>query len=506
MSNIQQLKDALLNNLSGYVYDADDVEFRKAIEIDNGRVSLEPSLVVVPHVDLKGGSKAAKNQQIDSLISDVAMTVKLCSDHGVKLTVKSGGHSAAGYCVNNGGVVLDLRNLSWNAFDEKTKTLTSGIGQTFRRVYDFLETTRSGYIPIGGGCPSVGLGGFLLGAGYSFVSRSYGMGCDNVLAFTVVCADGSIKRVNAKSKNALERELFWGLRGGGGGNFCVVVQAEMRCHKPNAESMLFANVLFPFYRFKEILRFYNSWIKTVPDELAVYGYIGSQPDPRMANDRALMARFTVVYNGDFASGVREIQPLLDQTPVSTQLFDMTLPEWEDLIGYGTVVSGRSAYIRSVTMQQNTMTDDVADIFMKYMIRRPSPHSFVVWTHAGGKISETQFDETAYPHRDALFIPEVKAIWSNDNPDSYRENVEWAYEFYEALAQHADGAYINYIDPLQRDWQDRYYAKNYKRLCDLKSQIDPNGFFDFQQGIGSKYSPPVNKRLDLSPLHKTFSSK
>ena len=68
MSNIQQLKDALLNNLSGYVYDADDVEFRKAIEIDNGRVSLEPSLVVVPHVDLKGGSKAAKNQQIDSLI------------------------------------------------------------------------------------------------------------------------------------------------------------------------------------------------------------------------------------------------------------------------------------------------------------------------------------------------------------------------------------------------------------------------------------------------------
>ena len=439
------------------------------------------------------------------MIDDVSTTVRLCVDHGVRLTIKSGGHSAAGYSVNNGGVVLDLRNLSWNMFDKTKETLTSGVGQTFRKVYDYLETIRSGYIPIGGGCPSVGLAGFLLGGGYSFVSRSYGMGCDNVLAFTVVCVDGSVKRVHEKSKNALDQELFWALKGSGGGNFCVVVQVELKCYKPNAESMLFANVLFPFYRFKEILSFYNCWIKTVPNELAVYGYIGSQPDPRMANDKALMARFTVVYNGDFASGVRLIQPLLDQSPVSTQLYDMTLPEWEDLIGYGTVVSGRSAYIRSVTMQQDMMSNEVADIFMKYMIRRPSKHSFVVWTHAGGKIAETHSDETAYPHRETLFVPEVKAIWSNENPDSYRKNVEWAYEFYEALAEHSDGAYINYIDPLQRDWQDRYYGKNYKRLCDLKAQVDPNNFFEFQQCIGSKYSPSVTKRLNLSPLHRTFIS-
>lgn len=115
------------------------------------------------------------------------------------------------------------------------------------------------------------------------------------------------------------------------------------------------------------------------------------------------------------------------------------------------------------------------------------------------------DETAFPHRDALFIPEVKAIWSNDDPDSYRKNVEWAYEFYGALAEHGDGAYVNYIDPLERNWQDQYYGQNYQRLCDLKKRIDPNGFFEFQQGIGSKFSPKNTKKLDLSPLHKTFNA-
>jgi len=505
MSHFQPLKDALLNVINGYVYDSNDVDFHKTNHIENGGFSLKSQLIVVPHIEEDGGNKEARENQINKLIADVSATVRLCADHGVKLVVKSNGFNSTESFRNVEGVVLDLRNLSWNSFDQKTEILTAGTGQTFHSVYSYLESIRSGYIPIGGGGSAVSLTEFLCGGGYSFVSRSYGMGCDNILALTVVCADGSMKRVHSKSKNTLDRELFWGLKGGGGGNFCVVVQVELKCYKPNSETMLFANILFPFYRFKEILSFYNFWIKTVPNELAVYGYIGPQPDPNKAEDKVLMARFTVVYNGDFANGIRLIQPLLDQNPVKTELYNMTLPEWEELIGYRTSILGRKAYIRSVTIQQNMMTPEVADIFMKYMIRRPSKHSFIDWTHAGGKVAEAHSDETAYPHRDVLFVPEVKAIWSKDDPESFRQNVEWAYEFYEELSEYANGAYVNRIDPLLRDWQDRYYGKNYKRLCDLKAQIDPNGFFDFRQGIGSKYSPAFTKRLNLSPLQSATNA-
>lgn len=480
--NAHQIARAMARLINGRVNDPFDPEYRHAVQIDNGRITHEPLLVAVPNDE-----------------ADVAALVRFCADEGLRLTTKSGGHSAAGYCLNTGGVVLDLRRLNNIQLDPKSRHLKLGMGCRWRQVYDYLETAESGLVPVGGGCPSVGVGGFLLGGGYSFLSRSYGLGCDNMTSIKMVTADGRVHVAQRNSKDPRLRDLFWASCGGGGGNFGVAVEVEIEARKPRSQTMLMGEVVFPFYRIEEVLPFYNTWVERLPDEMAVYGRIANLPDPRNSNERILTLLFTTVYNGQFSQGVRELDPLLKLGPIRTEFHNMTIHEWEDYIGSRTSIAGRSAYIRSLVMSKQSMTKQVADILKKHMALCPSPETFIVWTHAGGAVSKRMDRDTAFPHRQARFIPEIKAIWDFNKPEETRANVEWAYTFFEELAPFATGAYLNYIDPLLANWQDKYHGANYQRLLDIKRFWDPKNFFHFQQGVGSDFEPDTTLPLDLTPL-------
>jgi hypothetical protein len=136
-----------------------------------------------------------------------------------------------------------------------------------------------------------------------------------------------------------------------------------------------------------------------------------------------------------------------------------------------------------------------------MRNRPSQSSFMVWTHLGGKVADVAPTATAFPHRNARFVPELKSIW--DTPQQARANIEWGFKFYQDLEPFFTGSYVNYIDPLLSNWQHKYYEKNYKRLVEVKRHWDPKNFFQFQQSIGSKFEPNTAQPLDLSPLNRTF---
>src|SRR5690242_9648117 len=118
--NLQQLKLDLTRGLCGRVVDRDDPEYRSALQIDNGRISLEPALIVIPDAPPPAADQSGSDvlkAKIQHLINDVTHTVRVCRQSHVKLTVKSGGHGACGYCMNDGGVVLDLKNLDWIQLD-----------------------------------------------------------------------------------------------------------------------------------------------------------------------------------------------------------------------------------------------------------------------------------------------------------------------------------------------------------------------------------------------------
>jgi hypothetical protein len=435
------------------------------------------------------------------LTADVSKVLKYCSERGIRLTTKSGGHSAAGYALNADGVVLNMTNL--NALKPTDKDgLSVGFGTRWINLYNYIENRMRGKLAIGGGCGRVGVGGFLLGGGYSFASRSYGLASDNIRAMEFVATDGSVHQLNDKLTDQNEKDLYWALRGCGGGNYGVVTQAELQLHNTPTEAMMGGQVTFPFYRINEVLPFYNKWVDTLPNEMAVYGMMRYFPDPRRNNAPILCLRFTPVYNGSFAEGAALLKPLIDLNPISTDLYSMTLPEWENFVGGGTLVQGRPAYIRSVIMPPGAMNETVAEICQKYMGTSPSTDTFVVWTHLGGKMAQNTDIPTSYAHRDGGYAVEIKSIWNPEPMSNMRTNVEWTVKFFDELEQHSQGAYLNYIDPLLVDWQQKYYRANYAKLVEVKKHWDPKGFLDFQQSIGSTFNPTRTTPLDLSPLTRT----
>ena len=480
----EQDLDALQRELSGTVVRPEQAAYRAATQIDNGRVKLFPRVVVQANG-----------------IADVQTTLRFARRHGLPLTVRGGGHSAAGYCLNSGGVVLDMSLMTAISLDREHRLVTVQMGARWRDVYVYLIESGTGLIPIGGGCPTVGIPGFMQGGGYSFVSRSYSMSIDNLLSMTLVTVDGDVRTLRADAPSPADRDLFWACRGGGGGNWGVVVDVTIVVHLPRTPKMLTGGVRFAPERAQEVLGFYNRWVESLPPEMAVYGIWGMSPDPSNPSQKIQTFGFTTIYNGDFRQGIALLQPLLELGPLTTVFNDITLPEFELINGASTLVDNRSAYICSGMMPPGGFTPEAIEIFQRYMANAPSPDSFIVWTHGGGAIEQVAPDATAFVHRRARFIPEVKSIWQN--PGQARANIEWAHAFFRELEPFFTGAYVNYIDPLLAGWPSKYYGDNYPRLLDIKRRVDPDNWLRFQQGVGSPFEPDQSQPLDLAPLNRTF---
>lgn len=476
----------LVRELSGYVLQPGDSEYEDVIKIDNGRIQFRPRLIIFPAV-----------------VEDVRLGLKFAITNDLPFSIKGGGHSAAGYCLNEGGVVIAMKNLNRITFNPKNETVTAEMGVIWYDVYKFMQLTNTGLIPVGGGCPTVAPPGFMLGGGYSFVSRSYGMSIDNLESLKIVTPDGELRHIGVHSTSAEDIDLFWACSGGGGGNFGIVVEMEMRVRKPLSKKMLVGQIRYPLEMAEDVLGYYNEWVETVPDAMAVYGFMGNQKDLIDKTTNVKVLGLTPVFNGDGAEGIELLQGLLKLKPINADLFNMTLPDWEFYNGYTTRVAGRSSYIRSTILPQGGMNNKVAKVIIESMSKAPSAESFAVWTHAGGAIENVASDATAYVHRNSRFIPEVKAIWDLDKPGDTLKNVEWAYEFFERLsdAGNATGAYVNYIDPLQHNWAQEYYGSNYKRLLEIKKKVDPNNYFNFQQSVGSPFNP-TKELTDISPINRT----
>ena len=483
MNTFDQAVDQLIRELSGYVALPGSDDYEETIQVDNGRVRLPPAIIIYP--------RSAE---------DVGRALQFANSLKLPFTVKGGGHSAAGYCLNRAGVVLSMSSMKAMSLDTKSNVLSVQMGARWSEVYSYIAAADSRLLPIGGGCLTVGLPGFLLGGGYSFASRSYGMGSDNIVSIDFVTPDGEVRTLSADCQGQIDQDLWWACRGGGGGNFGVAVAMKLQIRKPDTPKMMVGQVHYRLSDGVDVIGAYNEWIETLPDQFACYGFLGQEPDPANPSQKIETFRITPVFNGDYSEGIKLIQPMLAFSALYVELYNMTLPQWEEKIGKSTLVGDRQAYIRSGIMLPGGMTKEVIEIYQRYMHSAPSDESFVVWTHGGGQISKVPTDDSSVPHRNGRYIFELKAIWSE--PSDIRKNVEWAYQFLEELRPHFEGAYVNYIDPLLTDWKNMYYEDKYPRLLAIKQAVDPNNLFGFQQGIGSDFEPSGTEPLDLSPLNRT----
>src|SRR5262245_42748659 len=198
-SSIEALED-----IAGRVVTPDDPSYDQTRAVFYGDIDKRPSAIVrVANVD------------------DVRRVIATATNEGYELAVRSGGHSVVGHSATNGGLVIDLREMSKIYVDPNARTAWVEAGATALQVTEALSQHG---LAIGfGDSGSVGVSGITLGGGIGFLVRKFGMTIDSVLAAEVITADGRFLRVDANN----EPDLFWAIRGGGG-NFGVVTRLKFR--------------------------------------------------------------------------------------------------------------------------------------------------------------------------------------------------------------------------------------------------------------------------------------
>ncbi|HEV7523058.1 MAG TPA: FAD-binding oxidoreductase, partial [Candidatus Angelobacter sp.] len=156
-------------------------------------------------------------------VSDVQNAVRTASEAGALTAVRCGGHSLAGFSTCDGGLVIDLSKMREVHVDPDARRARFAGGCLLGSVD--TATQKAGLVFPSGVVSHTGAAGLVLGGGTGWLTRRFGLSCDNVEGFTLVTADSSIVHANAKENS----DLFWALRGGGG-NFGVVTEFEVKLH------------------------------------------------------------------------------------------------------------------------------------------------------------------------------------------------------------------------------------------------------------------------------------
>lgn len=422
---------------------------------------------------------------------DVVATVRFCVQERLKLTIRSGGHSNAAHCLNDNGIVLDMRMLNKVVIHPNEDILYVSGGALWSDVYRELHDKDPRLIVVGGQCPTVGVSGFLLGGGISPFSRSYGLGIDSIEAIEIVKANGELDIVSAEN----HPDLFWALRGGGGGNFGVATGFFLKVHTLNhPEGMVTCGTLgWSVGDMKSRKKFIDTminWDQTpLPPALCGDALWRYRRD-RETKEKRLWAEITIMYNGGKNDCDSELAKVLRGEPDVNTLKEMNFYDWE--VG-GEAFANHSQvhqHHSSVIIEKGRMTEHVVNFITDWMVSKKEHElesenggCHVLWDHIGQQTSQKKPDETAFPWRTGEYALSMKASWSNEEKEN--EMVAEVQRLRDELTKYAIGgkaAYVNFIDDTLTGWWDAYYDTNYERLRQLKKIYDPEDLFEFQQSI------------------------
>src|ERR1700736_31691 len=197
---------ALRQQFRGELLRPNDPRYESARGIWNGIVERHPALI----------SRCAD-------VRDVQVAVRTAVASGVLTAVRCGGHSLAGFGTCDDGMVIDLSSMREVAVDQEARRCRFAGGCLLGNVD--AATQKEGLAFPAGVVSHTGAAGLVLGGGTGWLNRLHGLSCDNVEGFTLVVADGSVLHTSVRENP----DLFWALRGGGG-NFGVVTEFEVRLY------------------------------------------------------------------------------------------------------------------------------------------------------------------------------------------------------------------------------------------------------------------------------------
>ena len=407
-------------------------------------------------------------------VADVISSVTFAREHELLLSVKGGGHNAAGNAVSDGGLMIDLSPMNSVRVDPDTRTARVEPGAVIGELDH--ETQSFGLVAPAGIVSTTGVAGLTLGGGWGWLSRTHGLAIDNLQSVDLVTAESEL--LHASENN--HEELFWGIRGGGG-NFGVVTSFEFQLQEVGPE-VLAGPIFHPYEDAAELLRFHREFTADAPDELCCYAAIMTAPEapflPQEVHGTTVFA-FVTCYSGDVEEGKAVVEPLREfGEPIADIVGVMPFTALQQLFD-GEFEPGARNYWKSQLV--DPLPDEAIETVVELGRSLPSPASQIVLEHLGGAISRVDPDATAYRHRDAAFSFNVFPRW--DDPEEDESHIAWAQEAINAIQPYAtEGIAVNFMSQEGEDRVKAAYGDNYDRLVELKNDYDPDNLFRMNQNI------------------------
>ena len=451
--------DGLSSQIKGSLLQAGDQGWDEAVLVWNGMVAAVPALVVQP-----------------ISARDVAAAIGFARDHGLRLSIKGGGHNIAGTSIAEDGLTLDMSQMRDIAVDPEARIAHVGPGCLLGDVD--RATQEHGLATVLGFISEVGVAGLTLGGGLGYLARRFGWTADNLEEVEIVTADGEI-RTAGRDEHA---DLFWAIRGGGG-NFGVVTRFSLRLHEVGP-TVFGGLIAWPFERADEILRAYRAITAESPRELAVWMVLlHAPPLPFVPSEWHGRKTCTMVlcYSGDLADTDEVIAPIRAiGDPVVEVLQEWPYTQQQSFLDEGEP-KGAHYYWKTeyVSELSDGLLEAVRDVFAECEI----PEAQVGFLQLGGTLNERDEDDGAVGNRDARFVMGVNGMWEAGTPsaDAFRQ---WVRDGWARVRPFSTGrTYINFQTAEEDEERVRAtYGANWDRLVEVKETYDPDNLFRANRNI------------------------
>ncbi|KAI3506138.1 hypothetical protein L1887_28494 [Cichorium endivia] len=441
--------------------------------------------------------------------SHVQSTVICSVASRLQIRIRSGGHDDEGLSYTSHDhtpfIILDMNNLRSVTVDLNDNTAWVESGATIGELYYWISQKSNLLGFPAGECPSVGVGGHLSGGGYGTMARKYGLAADNVIDAHIVDVNGRIL-----DRDSMGEDLFWAIRGGGGGSFGVVLSWKI--------SLVYVPPIVTVFSLSRKLdqggtQIVNKWqyiAHNITEDLFIHLVISLAPVSNQEEDRTLLLTINSMFLG---TADKLIETVNDRFPeLGLQETDCIEMTWIESVVYfsgylggegidalkerrpwpKSYSKGKSDYV------QKPISEEAFEDIWKWCLHE---NLLIVIEPHGGRMSEIDASEIPYPHREGnLYIIEYFMRWTDEDFNASKKNVEMIRKIYEKMTPFVSNnprkAYVNVRDmdlgtngnacgtnyEEATKWGSKYFMENFRRLAMVKGEVDPNNFFGHEQSI------------------------
>ncbi|KAL4284335.1 hypothetical protein GQ457_16G004230 [Hibiscus cannabinus] len=436
--------------------------------------------------------------------SHIQATILCSKRHGLQIRTRSGGHDFEGlsYVSQVPFVLVDFVNLRSIDVDVESRVawVQSGatVGELYYRIY---EKTRTLAFPAGS-CPTIGIGGHLSGGGYGVFHRKYGLAADNVIDAHVIDANGRIL-----DRKSMGEDLFWAIRGGGGGSFGIVLDWKIKLVPVPPTVTGFSVTKTLEQNATQLIHQWQYIAHRLPKDLFFLVTISR------ANE-TVQATFSGLYLGL----VDELIPLMEtrfpelgltkQDCIETSwILVMYMSQFpnntlESLLNR-TAANKTWFKIKSDYVKEPIPESVFAEIWPRYFNEDEGRYGSIVLVPYGGEMEEIPETQTPFPHRAGNMYKIIYTIGREEEENlDFQRSLSWIRRFYEDMTPYVSKspreAYVNYRDldlgvnnrsgitsyAEASIWGLKYFKNNFRRLVQVKTLVDPQNFFKHEQSIPS----------------------